>query len=52
MVFPLRIVSPCTDVFCFFADDVGKLKPIVQCLALWLDLGQPSTWLQISRYFR
>lgn len=38
-----KLLSPFTDVFCFFADDVGKLRSIVQHLALWLDLGQPST---------
>jgi hypothetical protein len=44
-----RLLSPFTDVFCFFADDVGKLKPIVQRLALWLDLGQPSTLPKSTR---
>ena len=29
-----RLLSPFTDVFCFFADDVGKFRPIVQRLAL------------------
>ena len=38
-----RLLSPFTDVFCFFAEDIGNFKPIVQRLALWLDLGQPST---------
>jgi hypothetical protein len=44
-----RLLSPFTDVFCFFADDVGKFKPIVQRLALWLDLGQPSTLPKSTR---
>ena len=44
-----RLLSPFTDVFCFFADDVGKLRPIVQHLALWLDLGQPSTLPKSTR---
>lgn len=45
----LRLLSPFTDVFCFFADDVGQFSPIVQCLALWLDLGQPSTLPKSTR---
>jgi hypothetical protein len=44
-----RLLSPFTDVFCFFADDVGKFRPIVQRLALWLDLGQPSTLPKSTR---
>lgn len=44
-----RLLSPFTDVFCFFADDVGKFKPIVQRIALWLDLGQPSTLPKSTR---
>lgn len=44
-----RLLSPFTDVFCFFADDVGKFRPIVQRLALWLDLGQPSTLPRSTR---
>ncbi|OBT56258.1 hypothetical protein VE04_05114 [Pseudogymnoascus sp. 24MN13] len=44
-----RLLSPFTDVFCFFADDIGKFKPIVQRLALWLDLGQPSTLPKSTR---
>ena len=44
-----KLLSPFTDVFCFFADDVGKLRPIVQRLALWLDLGQPSTLPKSTR---
>jgi hypothetical protein len=45
----LRLLSPFTDVFCFFADDVGKFKPIVYRLARWLDLGQPSTLPKSTR---
>ena len=44
-----RLLSPFTDVFCFFADDVGKFRPVVQRLALWLDLGQPSTLPKSTR---
>jgi hypothetical protein len=44
-----RLLSPFTDVFCLFADDVGKFRPIVQRLALWLDLGQPSTLPRSTR---
>ncbi|KAH6704320.1 patatin-like phospholipase-like protein [Leptodontidium sp. MPI-SDFR-AT-0119] len=45
----VRLLSPFTDVFCFFADDVGQLQPIVQRLALWLDLGQPSSLPKSTR---
>jgi hypothetical protein len=38
-----RLLSPFTNVFCFFAEDVKRFRPIIHCLALWLDLGQPST---------
>jgi hypothetical protein len=44
-----RLLSPFTDVFCFFADDVGQFRPIVQRLALWLDLGQPATLPKSTR---
>ena len=44
-----RLLSPFTDVFCFFADDVGKFKPIVYRLARWLDLGQPSSLPKSTR---
>jgi hypothetical protein len=44
-----RLLSPFTDVFCFFADDVGNFRPIVHRLALWLDLGQPSTLPKSTR---
>jgi hypothetical protein len=44
-----KLLSPFTDVFCFFADDVGRFKPIVQRLALWLDLGRPSTLPRATR---
>lgn len=37
-----RLLAPFTDVFCFFAADLGGLRPIVKRLAVWLDLGQPS----------
>ena len=45
----LRLLSPFTDVFCFFANDVGQLQPIVQRLALWMDLGQPSSLPKSTR---
>jgi hypothetical protein len=38
-----RLLSPFTDVFCFFAADLGGLKPIAQRIASWLDNSQPST---------
>jgi hypothetical protein len=38
-----NLLLPFTNVFCFFADNVRKFRPIVQRLALWLDLGQLST---------
>jgi hypothetical protein len=38
-----RLLSLFINVFCFFTDDVRKFRPIVQCLAFWLDLGQLST---------
>lgn len=38
-----RLLSPFTDVFCFFAADLGGLQPIARRIATWLDLGQPST---------
>jgi len=38
-----RLLSPFTDVFCFFAVDLGGLKPIAQRIASWLDNIQPST---------
>lgn len=44
-----KLLSPFADVFCFFADDVGGLRPIVQRLAIWLDLGQPSTLPESTR---
>jgi hypothetical protein len=44
-----RLLSPFTDVFCFFADDVGKFETVVQRIALWLDLGQPSTLPKSTR---
>jgi len=44
-----RLLLPFTDVFCFFADDIGGLKSVVHRLALWLDLGQPSTLPSATR---
>jgi len=32
-----------TDVFCFFAPDLGGLQPIVRRIASWLNSSQPST---------
>jgi len=34
-----RLLLPFNNVFCFFADNIRKLQPIMQRLALWLDLG-------------
>ncbi|KAF4630856.1 hypothetical protein G7Y89_g7277 [Cudoniella acicularis] len=36
-------------MFCFFTDNVRKFRPIVRRLALWLDLGQPSTLPKSTR---
>jgi len=44
-----KLLSPFTDVFCFFAEDVGNFVPIVRRLALWLDLGQCSTLPKSTR---
>lgn len=44
-----KLLSPFTDVFCFFANDIRGFKPIVQRLALWLDLGRPLTLLRATR---
>ena len=44
-----RLLSPFTDVFCFFANDIRQFRPIVQRLALWLDLGQLSTLSKSTR---
>jgi hypothetical protein len=38
-----QLLSPFTDVFCFFAADLGGLKPIALRIASWLNTGQPST---------
>jgi len=37
-----RLLSPFTDVFCFFAADLGGLQPIARRIASWLALGRPS----------
>ncbi|KAF7894677.1 uncharacterized protein EAF01_010127 [Botrytis porri] len=39
----LKILSPFTDIFCFFASDFGGLHSIAQRLASWLENPQPST---------
>jgi len=38
-----RLLSPFTDVFCFFAADLGGLPPIVDRVASWLNMGRAST---------
>lgn len=38
-----RLLSPFTDVFCFFASDLGGLQPIARVIAAWMNTGQPST---------
>lgn len=38
-----RLLSPFTDVFCFFASDLGGLQPIARVIAAWMNAGQPST---------
>jgi hypothetical protein len=37
------LLSPFTDVFCFFATDLGGLESIVHRIASWLDTGRPAT---------
>ncbi|KAL1591785.1 hypothetical protein SLS60_011784 [Paraconiothyrium brasiliense] len=34
---------PLADVFCFFSDDLGGVRPIARCLALWLDQSDRSS---------
>ncbi len=38
-----RLLLPFTDVFCFFALDLGGLQPIAHRIASWLDSGHSST---------
>jgi hypothetical protein len=38
-----RLLSPFTDVFCFFSADLGGFRQVAQCLARWLEQGQSST---------
>ncbi|KAH7393734.1 patatin-like phospholipase-like protein [Cadophora sp. MPI-SDFR-AT-0126] len=38
-----RLLFPFTDVFCFFALDLGGLQPIARRIAAWLDGGHPPT---------
>lgn len=45
----MRLLSPFTDVFCFFATDLGGFRPIVRRLAAWLDSGQSSTLPRATR---
>jgi hypothetical protein len=44
-----RLLSPFTDVFCFFAADLGGLQPIALRIASWLNTGPPST-LPVATY--
>jgi hypothetical protein len=44
-----RLLSPFTDVFCFFAVDLKGLRPIACRLASWMDRGQPSTLPKTTR---
>jgi hypothetical protein len=39
----LKLLSPFTDIFCFFAADLGGLHPIARRLASWLEIENPST---------
>lgn len=39
----LRLLFPFTDVFCFFALDLGGLQPIARRLAAWLNSSRPLT---------
>jgi hypothetical protein len=38
-----QLLSPFTDVFCFFSNDLGGFKQIAQRLARWLEQGRSST---------
>ncbi|TVY85512.1 Calcium-independent phospholipase A2-gamma [Lachnellula suecica] len=38
-----KLLTPFTDVICFFATDIGGFESIVRRLAAWLDMGLPST---------
>jgi hypothetical protein len=44
-----RLLAPFADVLCFFAADLGGLRPIAKRLAVWLDLGPPSTLPKATR---
>jgi hypothetical protein len=38
-----RLLSLFTDVFYFFAVDLGGLQPIIYQITAWLNKGKPST---------
>jgi len=44
-----RLLSLFTDVFCFFAMALGRLRPIASCFAYWLDKEYPSTLPKATR---
>jgi hypothetical protein len=44
-----KLLSPFADVFCFFAADLGGLRPIIKQLAAWLDLTKTSLLPESSR---
>ena len=37
------LLAPFTDVFCFFANDLGGLEPVAQRIAAWIDTARPGT---------
>jgi hypothetical protein len=37
------LLLPFTDVFCFFAADMGGLEPVAHRIAAWLETGRPAT---------
>jgi hypothetical protein len=41
--FQVQLLSPFTDVFCFFADDLGDFRQVARRLARWLEQGRSST---------
>lgn len=41
--FHTQLLSPFTDVFCFFSDDLGGFRQVAQRLACWLEHGRSST---------
>ena len=44
-----QLLFPFTDVFCFFADDLGGFKQVARHLAAWLEQCHPSTLPRSTR---